>query len=136
MVFMPDTTIIQVPELRPHIGDPGWAVIDCRFSLSDAEKGRRDYLDAHIPGAVSAPCEQNLTPEGFFLAPGELRRRFAGLIKSVPSENVICYCGSGIAAAHNLIAMAYAGLGMGRLYAGSWSDWITDPSRPIASGTE
>ena len=65
-----------------------------------------------------------------------VRARFEGLVKSVPPENVICYCGSGVTAAHNLIAIAYAGLGMGRLYAGSWSEWITDPARPVAIGAD
>jgi thiosulfate/3-mercaptopyruvate sulfurtransferase len=110
--------------------------------LLDARSGPRfrgevepiDSVGGHIPGAVSAPCEENVSPDGKFLPRENLRRRFEKLMKSVPSENVICYCGSGVTAAHNLIAIVYAGLGMGRLYAGSWSEWITDPARPIATG--
>ena len=117
---------------------------DSRYILLDARSTPRfrgelepiDPVAGHIPGAVSAPCESNVTPEGRFLSPEALRHRFENLVKSIPTENVICYCGSGITAAHNLFSIAFAGLGMGRLYAGSWSEWITDPSRPIATGAE
>ncbi len=113
------------------------------YVLLDARSAQRfrgeiepiDPVAGHIPGAVSAPCEDNVSPDGTFLPPEVLRKRFENLMKSVPPENVICYCGSGVTAAHNLIAIAYSGLGMGRLYAGSWSDWITDPNRPVATGT-
>jgi thiosulfate/3-mercaptopyruvate sulfurtransferase len=115
---------------------------DPRYVILDARSGPRfrgevepiDSVAGHIPGAVSAPYEENLTSEGKFLDPEILRRRFEKLTKSVPPENVICYCGSGVTAAHNIMAIAYAGLGLARLYAGSWSEWITDPSRPVAAG--
>ena len=116
--------------------------LDPRFVILDARSGPRfrgeveliDPVAGHIPGAISAPFEENLTPEGRFLSPEILRRRFEKFIKSVPPENVICYCGSGVTAAHNIIAIAYAGLGTARLYAGSWSEWIADPARPISTG--
>ncbi len=115
---------------------------DARYILLDARSTPRfrgelepiDPVAGHIPGAVSAPCENNVTSEGKFLSRDALCQRFENLVKSVPTENVICYCGSGVTAAHNLFSIAYAGLGLGRLYAGSWSEWITNPSRPIASG--
>jgi thiosulfate/3-mercaptopyruvate sulfurtransferase len=115
---------------------------DSRHVILDARSAPRfrgevepiDPVAGHIPGAVSAPYDQNLTPEGTFLPPDALRKRFEQLVKSVPPENVICYCGSGVTAAHNLVAMAHAGLGMGRLYPGSWSEWITDSTRPVAKG--
>jgi len=148
---MPFTTLIIASELRLHLEDPDWAVVDCRFSLDDPNyvildarsalhfRGEVEPIDSvarHVPGAPSVPCEGNVSPDGKFLPPGILCRRFDKFIKSVPTENVICYCGSGVTAAHNLFTIAYAGLGMGRLYAGSWSDWITDSTRPIAKGTE
>jgi thiosulfate/3-mercaptopyruvate sulfurtransferase len=116
---------------------------DSRFLLLDARSGPRyrgeaepiDVVAGHIPGAVSSPFEENLTPEGTFLSPQLLRKRFERLLKSIPTCNVICYCGSGVTAAHNLLAISYAGLGMARLYPGSWSEWIVDPARPIASGS-
>ncbi|MBN1571135.1 MAG: hypothetical protein JXA73_25085 [Acidobacteria bacterium] len=128
------TLLIDASELSPHIEEDNWAIVDCRFSLDDTERGYWDYLKSHIPRAISAPFEENLTPEGSFLSPEILRRRFGKLMKSVPPENVICYCGSGVTAAHNIIALAYAGFGTARLYAGSWSEWITDSARPIATG--
>jgi len=117
---------------------------DSRYAILDARSGPRfrgeiepiDPVAGHIPGAISAPCEENVTPEGRFLSPEALRRRFEKLMKSVPPENVICYCGSGVTAAHNIFALAYSGLGAARLYAGSWSEWITDPTRRIATGME
>ena len=123
-------TAAQVQEFR----------IDPRYVLLDARSGPRfrgevepiDPVAGHIPGAVSAPCEENVTPEGRFQPPDVLRRRFENLVKSIPPENVICYCGSGVTAAHNILAIARAGLGRTRLYAGSWSEWITDAARPIA----
>lgn len=117
--------------------DRGWALLDARSAVRfRGESEPVDPVAGHIPGAVSAPCDENLTAEGTFLPPEVLRRRFELLTNSVPTENVICYCGSGVTAAHNVLAMAHAGMGMARLYAGSWSEWIADPARPLATGTE
>ncbi len=115
---------------------------DARYLILDARSAPRfrgevepiDPVAGHIPGAISAPYEENLTPEGKFLSPEALRHRFEKLMKSVPPGNVICYCGSGVTAAHNLVAIAHAGLGMAKLYPGSWSEWIADSTRPIAKG--
>jgi thiosulfate/3-mercaptopyruvate sulfurtransferase len=124
----------QVQEYRTN---PAYVILDARST--QRFRGELEPIDpvaGHIPGAVSAPCEQNISPEGRFLSPDTLRRRFENLVKSVPTENVICYCGSGVTAAHNLFSIAYSGLGMGRLYAGSWSEWITDATRPVAAGSD
>ena len=128
----------ETPGACVHAGQVLEMTGDSRYLILDARSAPRfrgeiepiDPVAGHIPGAVSAPFEQNLTPEGTFLPPAALRRRFEQLMKSVPPENVICYCGSGITAAHNIIALAHAGLGTARLYAGSWSEWIRDPKRP------
>lgn len=132
-VLNASVTADQVQEFREKAG---YVVLDARSG--PRFRGETEPIDpvaGHIPGAVSAPCEENVSSEGNFLSQDFLRRRFEKLMKSVSSENVICYCGSGVTAAHNLFAIAYAGLGMGRLYAGSWSDWITSPARPIARGS-
>lgn len=149
----PTTTEIATPSPRPFtphprpdmlvevdqvggIGqDPAQKLVDCR--AHDRFRGQNETLDpvgGHIPGAVCLPVTENLGEDGRFL-PGEaLRRRFAPLLGGRTPEQVVFYCGSGVSAAHNLLAMAHIGLDGARLYAGSWSEWITDPARPVATG--
>jgi thiosulfate/3-mercaptopyruvate sulfurtransferase len=93
-----------------------------------------DPIAGHIPGATNVPDAELLGPSGRFRGPDELRTRFkyAGVEDGVP---VAAYCGSGVTAAHAVLALELAGFA-GALYAGSWSEWITDPSRPIATGTD
>ena len=91
-----------------------------------------DPRAGHIPGARSLPLTANLAPDGRFLAPDQLRARFAGIDDAAA---VISYCGSGITACHNLIALEHAGLGRGRLYPGSWSQY-SSTDRPAAVGDE
>ena len=115
--------------------DPAWRVLDAR--AAERFRGETEPYDpvaGHIPGAISAPWAENLDAEGRFLPPEVLRARFEALLGGVPAERVICYCGSGVTANHNRLAMAHAGLGLPRLYPGSWSEWITDPARPVATG--
>jgi thiosulfate/3-mercaptopyruvate sulfurtransferase len=128
---------VEAEQIQKFRNDPAYAILDARSA--PRFRGEIEPIDpvaGHIPGAVSAPNEDNVNADGTFLPPEVLRSRFQGLLKSVPVEKAICYCGSGIAASHNLLAIAYSGLGMGRLYAGSWSEWITDSARPIAKGAE
>ncbi len=138
--FEPDEipgTYATVEQVQAYRNSPTHVLLDARAAARfRGEVESIDPVAGHIPGAVSAPCDENVTPDGTFLPADSLRRRFEKLLKSVPIENVICYCGSGVTAAHNLFAIAYSGLGMGRLYPGSWSEWITDPSRPVASGAK
>lgn len=97
--------------------------------------GREEVVDVvagHVPGAVSAPTVDNVGPDGRLLAPEVLRERFSGLGVRGDVE-VGAYCGSGISAAHEVLALEVAGF-EAALYAGSWSDWITDPQRPVATG--
>jgi thiosulfate/3-mercaptopyruvate sulfurtransferase len=86
----------------------------------------------HIPGAVSAPTTGNVNPDGTFKDPAELAARFSGL-GAVSGAAVGAYCGSGVTAAHEVLALALAGL-PAALYVGSWSNWISDPARPVATG--
>ncbi len=279
------TTLISAPDLAAHLADPGFVIVDCRFKLDDTEAGRRAYYEAHIPGAVYAhldydlsgwktgangrhplpsprimaatfgawgidstkqvvayddagggmgaarlwwmlrylgheavavldggwqawlatmpqlPTEEGITVkipatfegepradmrretdsllsgdltlfdaralaryrgdeepidkvagripgakhffwgsaldiEGRFLPPDQLREKLLKVIGTVPPEQCVFYCGSGVSAASNLLAMEVAGLSGAKLYPGSWSEWCSDPTRPIAKGNE
>lgn len=93
-----------------------------------------DPVAGHVPGAVCRPFQRNLGADGRFLPPEELRRQFMELLGNVPPEAVVHMCGSGVTACQNLLAMELAGLGGARLYPGSWSEWIRDPTRPVGRG--
>lgn len=90
-----------------------------------------DRKAGHIPGAVNRFWKENLNSYGRLLPPGQLRSAFLGLFKGTPSDQTVFYCGSGVTACHNILAVEHAGLPTARLYAGSWSEWCSDPSRPI-----
>ena len=93
-----------------------------------------DPRSGHIPGARSLSARDNVGADGRLLPRDELRDRFA-TAGIGPESPVVSYCGSGVTACHNLIALEHAGLGRGRLYPGSWSQWANDPSRPVATGS-
>jgi thiosulfate/3-mercaptopyruvate sulfurtransferase len=107
--------------------------------LLDARAGERyrgevepvDPVAGHVPGARSAPSTGNVGPDGRFLDPAALRARFAAL-GVTGGEEVGAYCGSGVTAAHTVLALEVAGIDAA-LYAGSWSEWVTDPTRPVAT---
>ncbi|NIZ89997.1 sulfurtransferase [Kineococcus rubinsiae] len=92
-----------------------------------------DPVAGHVPGAVNAPTAANVGPDGTFLPADELRARFTAL--GADGVQVGVYCGSGVTAAHELLALDVAGL-TGTLYPGSWSEWVTNPERPVATGAE
>jgi thiosulfate/3-mercaptopyruvate sulfurtransferase len=97
-------------------------------------EGRAEPIDpvaGHVPGAVNLPWQGNLGADGRFMPAGMLEARYGPLL-SGGGAGPVFMCGSGVTACHGLLAMAHAGLGEGRLYAGSWSEWIRDPSRPVA----
>jgi thiosulfate/3-mercaptopyruvate sulfurtransferase len=127
--------VVDSAELAARLSDPTLRLLDAR--AADRFRGENEIIDpvaGHIPGATSAPYLANLDAQGYFRPADELAARFAGLIGDTPPQDVIVYCGSGVTAAQNLLAIAHAGLGDARLYAGSWSEWITDPARPVATG--
>ena len=110
--------------------------------LLDARAGERyrgetepiDPRPGHIPGARSAPWSENVGPDGRFLPPTELRRRYEAL--GAHERTPVAYCGSSLTATHDLLALELAGIDGGRLYEGSWSHWSSDPARPAAIGPE
>ncbi len=102
-----------------------------RFS---GEEEPLDPVAGHVPGAVNATYKANLSPAGRFLSAEALRARFEPLLAADANRRVIHMCGSGVTACHNLLAMEVAGLPAGKLYAGSWSEWVQDESRPVTVG--
>ena len=127
--------IADVDELLARRADPTLRIFDVR--TAERYRGENETIDpvaGHIPGAISAPYTANLDADGRFLSSSELRERYETLLDDTPASDAIFYCGSGASAVHDLIALEVAGLGLGRLYAGSWSEWITDPARPVATG--
>jgi len=94
-----------------------------------------DPVAGHVPGARSAPTTGNVGPDGRFLDPAALRERFAAVGAGEDGAPVGAYCGSGVTAAHTVLALEVAGI-PAALYAGSWSEWVTDPTRPVATGPE
>jgi thiosulfate/3-mercaptopyruvate sulfurtransferase len=93
-----------------------------------------DPVAGHVPGALNRPFSENLE-NGRFKSPERLRAEFAALLGSRAPQDVAHMCGSGVTACHNLVAMERAGLAGSRVYAGSWSEWIGDPARPVARGS-
>ncbi|MDO8705448.1 MAG: sulfurtransferase [Sulfuricaulis sp.] len=93
-----------------------------------------DKVAGHIPGAVNMPYEDNLDFSGEFMSDEALREHYLAVLKDVAPDKVVQMCGSGVTACHNILAMEHAGLAGSRLYAGSWSEWIADASRPVAKG--
>ena len=135
-VSWPDDRIVDADAVEVTIRVKTAPVLDLR--VAERYRGEVEPIDpiaGHIPGAISAPWQDALDPgTGRFLDPQELRRRFAEL--GVTSDAVICHCGSGVTACHGLLALKLAGFGDARLYEGSWSGWISDPSRPVATGND
>lgn len=102
-------------------------------------RGEHEPIDAkagHVPGALNRPFTANVTAAGRFRPAGDLRAELAGLLGTRRPERLIAMCGSGVTACHLLLAMEVAGLPGGRLYAGSFSEWIRDPARPVRTGAE
>ncbi len=111
-----------------------YRLIDAR--AADRFRGKNETLDpvaGHIPGAVNRPYLDNLSEDGVFLPREELRAQFERVLGEVSPENAVTYCGSGVTACHDLLAMEHAGLRGARVYAGSWSEWIRDPKRAVAT---
>ena len=111
--------------------DSVYTLIDARAQARfDGVEEPIDPVAGHIPGAHCLPFQENLDAAGAFRTPEELRERFAGCAQG--DANVVNYCGSGVTAAHNILAMLVAGYPEPALYPGSWSEWIVDPQRPRA----
>ena len=93
-----------------------------------------DKTPGHIPGATNHFFQWNLDEHGLFRTPEQLRAKIKTSVGDVPADHIVCYCGSGVTACHNLLAFEHAGLTGAKLYAGSWSEWSADPKRPVEKG--
>jgi thiosulfate/3-mercaptopyruvate sulfurtransferase len=127
--------VLGADELIAALENPRTLLIDAR--APERYLGAVEPIDpvaGHIPGAVNHPFSANLLGDGRFLPPEELERRWRDRLGGAAPADVIVMCGSGVTACHNLLALERAGLPGARLYAGSWSEWIRDPRRPVARG--
>jgi thiosulfate/3-mercaptopyruvate sulfurtransferase len=129
-----DSLKVDVGFVEQHLGTPGMLLIDARDTVR--YRGEQEPIDpvaGHIPGALSLPYRKNLTPEGNFLPRDQLEERFRALLAHHAPEEMVFYCGSGVTSIHNILAMVHVGLPEPKLYPGSWSEWITNPDRPLAA---
>ena len=117
------------------LGATGALIVDARAEMRFiGEIEPLDPVAGHVPGAKNLPFDDNLAMDGTLLSAAELRELYTELLDGKAPDQVIHMCGSGVTTCHNLLAMEIAGLKGGKLYAGSWSEWIVDPSRPVAKG--
>ncbi len=131
----PLVRLVDADEVARHLDKSRSAIVDAR--AAPRFRGEIEPLDpvaGHIPGALNRPFSDNFDASGKFRPAAELRREFMTLLGDRPAASVIHHCGSGVTALPNVLAMEIAGLGTPALYAGSWSDWCSDPSRPVAVG--
>jgi thiosulfate/3-mercaptopyruvate sulfurtransferase len=127
--------VARLEEVQASLADGRTLLIDARGE--DRFEGRSEPIDrvaGHIPGARNHYYMSNMGADGTFLAPAELRARFDADIGEHQPGDVVMYCGSGVTACHNLLAMELAGISGPRLYPGSWSEWSADPGRPVETG--
>ena len=132
----PDASLLlSAEQLQQRLGEPTLSLLDARaLPRFRGEVEPLDPVAGHIPGAQCAVFTDNLSSDGRFLPADQLRQRFADLLVGKPADQLVAYCGSGVTACHNLFALSLAGYPLAPLYPGSWSEWITDPSRPVATG--
>lgn len=132
----PDASLVlDAAQLGECLGKPELTLIDARgLPRFRGEVEPIDPVAGHIPGAQCAAFTDNLGADGRFLPAEQLKQRFAQKLDKRSPEQLVAYCGSGVTACHNLFALALAGYPLGKLYAGSWSEWITDSKRAVATG--
>ena len=126
---------LSVDDVEATLGDASVLLVDAR--APERFEGASEPLDrtpGHIPGAVNHFYKRNVTAEGVMLPPERLRQQFADMLGGRSPDQVVMYCGSGVTACQNLLAMEHTGLHGAKLYPGSWSDWSSDPGRPVETG--
>jgi thiosulfate/3-mercaptopyruvate sulfurtransferase len=131
----PLATLIDVATVERELGRAHQTIVDAR--ATPRFKGEVEPLDpiaGHIPGALNRPFSQNIGPDGLFKPAAVLRAEFEALLGLRKASSVVHHCGSGVSAVPNILAMEVAGMGRTALFAGSWSEWCSDPQRPVAQG--
>ena len=127
--------VVSTATLQQQLSSGGeLQLLDAR--TAERFRGEAEPIDpvaGHIPGAINLPLQDNLGADGRFKPGAELYSMYMQALADVPADKVVAMCGSGVTACHNLLAMEHAGLIGGRLYAGSWSEWIRDPARAVAT---
>jgi thiosulfate/3-mercaptopyruvate sulfurtransferase len=128
---------VDAAYVMSHLHQPSMLLIDARSP--DRYRGENETLDpvaGHIPGAINRFFKDNLTSAACFKPAAQLRAEFDQLLRGRAVATVVAQCGSGVTACHNLLALEIAGLCGARLYPGSWSEWCSDPRRPVTAGQE
>jgi thiosulfate/3-mercaptopyruvate sulfurtransferase len=125
---------LTADEVQKDLGNPLRLLVDSRTEQRYRGIGETlDPVGGHIPGAKNYFYGQNLTAENTFKSPDDLKTQWDAVIKGRDPKDVVVYCGSGVTACHNLLALEHAGLHGARIFPGSWSEWSADPSRPVAT---
>jgi thiosulfate/3-mercaptopyruvate sulfurtransferase len=130
-----DALVVTSEQVEANLESAQFILVDVR--TAERFQGVNEPIDpvaGHIPGAVNLPLGDNLDAEGRFKPADQLRELYAPLVQQREPHDLVFMCGSGVTACHSVFAMVRAGYAMPRLYAGSWSEWIRDPSRPLATG--
>lgn len=131
----PRAQLATTDDVLKHLELPDQTLVDARAPARfRGEVEPLDPVAGHIPGALNRPFSENFGPDGKFKSPAQLKREFEALLGPRRAASVVHQCGSGVSAVPNLLAMEIAGLGRAALYAGSWSEWCSDPARPMAQG--
>jgi thiosulfate/3-mercaptopyruvate sulfurtransferase len=132
--YLNDNLWLSAAQVENQLARKAITLIDAR--TPERYRGEQEPIDpvaGHIPYALNRAFQLNLNAVGLFLAPDQLRAQFKQLIGDVKPEHVVHYCGSGVTACHNVLAMEHAGLYGSKLYAGSWSEWIRNKNRAVAT---
>jgi thiosulfate/3-mercaptopyruvate sulfurtransferase len=125
---------LTVDEVAALVGDPGRLLVDSR--TPDRYRGIGETLDkvgGHIPGAANYFFQQNLAADKTFKDPDDLKTQWTPILEGRDPRDLVVYCGSGVTACHNLLALEHAGVQGVKIFPGSWSEWSADPSRPVAT---
>ncbi|MEM6321890.1 MAG: sulfurtransferase [Bacteroidota bacterium] len=130
-----NTRLVDVQFMEQHVADDNLLYVDSRAAARyRGEVEPIDPIAGHIPSAISAPFAENLGADGLFLDKSALTERFEKLLGGHSAASTIFYCGSGVTACHNLLALEHAGFEAPRLFPGSWSEWIVDENRTVVVG--